>query len=209
MPATNDLAAWMKERKIAYGSEAKSLLKSRGVKKPRQLLSYAVKKGVLYKAMNDFYTIRKDEILASYSFFPFYFSLQTAMSLRNLPLWTQETHSNICTVERVRRSEVHLYGKRSGYRLFAHHLPRKYFFGYSLVQSKAYGRLPVAEPEKILIDFVYLQILESRQVYEILAGGISARRLRDYLKPYDKRTQASTMKIYKENKGSKSKDLYY
>ena len=61
--------------------------------------------------------------------------------------------------------------------------------------------------QKILIDFVYLQILESRQVYEILAGGISARRLKDYLKLYDRRTQASMMKIYKENKGSTSKDL--
>lgn len=167
----------------------KKSAKEQGIKNPQRLLNYLVKKEMLYKVVNNFYTIKKDEIRACNAFFPFYFSLHTAMSIRNLTFWTQETRTNICTTKRIRKTPIEIYGKNSGYRIFAHHIPQKYLFGYSIVTDSTYGKLLVAEPEKILIDMIYLQIKESKKLYNILINNIDKNRLKKYSKAYNSKMQ--------------------
>lgn len=159
-----------------------------------------LEKGLLYKVVNGFYTTKRDEILACNAFQPFYYSLQTAMSLRDIPFWTQEAHASICTTRRVRKSTVSVYGKGSGYKVFAHHLPQRYFFGYGVVSDPTYGKMLVATPEKVLIDMVYLGIKESGQAYAALSRAISPRRLARYLAAYDARTKKSVLGVYRSHR---------
>ena len=105
---------------------------------------------------------------------PFYYGLQDALSLRNL--WEQETNPVIITPRKV----------RSGLRTFegrnyiVRWIDRSMFFGFSLMK---YGDffIPVADPEKILIDMVYYREFIPEETKTTLQDSIDRELLSEYL----------------------------
>jgi hypothetical protein len=142
------------------------------------------------------YTFKKDDMMSGFSYSPFYYGLLSALTIREL--WTQNSRPDIITVKRVRTSSVHIFGDPKD-RVFVHHMPAKYFFGFDIIK---YGTLkvPVSGPEKTLIDLFYYKVKLPIQDYGNLLREVSRKRLHEYLKAYDKHTAVTVLNFVRKYK---------
>jgi predicted transcriptional regulator of viral defense system len=144
------------------------------------LLHNLVKTGELKRITAGKYTFKEDIMFTGFSFFPFYYGLQEALSLRNLH--EQETNPVIITTKKI-KSGIRVI---SGTNVVLRRIASKYFFGFDFI--KYYDvEIPVTDLEKTLIDFVYYKEPLSREVKEELLKNIDKQKLNDYLKKYPKK----------------------
>ncbi len=177
--------------------DAELYLSGKGYK-PRnlvRLLAYMKGIGKLHEVRKGAYTLSNDTMVAGFAYSPFYYGLLSALTIRGL--WTQNSKPEIITVRKVRRSKVQVFGGRDT--VFLHHIPAKYFFGFDILD---YGklRLPVADPEKTLIDLFYYKTKLAMQNYSGLLKAISMKKLQEYLKAYDRRTAEVVKRFAKKYK---------
>ncbi len=140
----------------------------------KTVISNLINSGRLLRITRGHYTFHEEVQFAGFAFMPFYYGLQDALSQRNL--WEQETNSVIITPKKV----------RSGLRTFegrnyiVRWIDRSMFFGFSLMK---YGDLfiPVADPEKILIDMVYYREFIPEEAKTTLQDSIDRELLSEYL----------------------------
>jgi hypothetical protein len=94
--------------------------------------------------------------------------------IRNL--WEQETNPVIITPRKV-RSGIRTFNDRN---YVIRWIDRSMFFGYSLVE---YGDffIPVADPEKILIDMVYYHQFLTDEVKQEVLKSIDRKKFKEYL----------------------------
>lgn len=123
------------------------------------------------------YTFYDDPMIAGFAFSPFYYGMET--SLTHYKLWDYLTPISIITTNRIRKSDIELFGRNASVRK----VQKDKFFGYSMVQ---YGDMyiPMADVEKTLIDSVYFHARFSKQVYIAMARKINRRKLDNYLEHY-------------------------
>ena len=156
----------------------------------RSILSYMVSKGKLYRVRSGRYSFSKDSLVSGFAFRPFYYGLLSALTYREM--WDQLAKPSILTTNNVRSAWTEVFG---GTRVETHHIPRKYLVGFSDV---SYGgiTIPVSDPEKTLIDFVYLRQRASEECYAALSAASNAEKLESYLKAYDSHTKVAVRNIF-------------
>ena len=141
------------------------------------LLHNFVKKGELTRITTGKYTFKDDIMVSGFSFSPFYYGLQEALSLRNLH--EQETNPVIITLKKIKPGIRVI----SGNNVVLRRISRKYFFGFDFI--KYYDmEIPVSDPEKTLIDFVYYNEPLSKETKGDLLKLINKQKLNDYLTRY-------------------------
>ena len=168
----------------------RTLLAKKGISKgySNLLVHNLLKKGELHKIAKGIYSFQSDPMIAGFAFSPFYYGLQEALSLRNL--WEQETNPIVLTPKKVRTGTREILGSN----VLVRHIGRKMFFGFELI--KYYDTwIPVSDPEKTLIDFVYFNEPLSKEALQEIKAKISAPKLEQYLKKCGKKTRQKTKKI--------------
>ncbi len=145
----------------------------------RALLKNLVKKGEIKRLAKGVYTFHDDVLVSGFAFYPFYYGLQEALSLWNL--WEQETNPVIITPRKVRQGMRPVLGAR----VFVRRIRRKMFFGFESIKYYEWW-IPVSDPEKTLIDFVYFK----EPLYDEVLREIKKVLRKDVLNSYLKRCPA-------------------
>ncbi len=152
------------------------------------LLHNLVRKGELTRITTGKYTFKDDIMVSGFSFSPFYYGLQEALSLKNLH--EQETNPVIITIKKIKPGIRVI----SGNNVVLKRISRKYFFGFDFI--KYYDiEIPVSDPEKTLIDFVYYNEPLSKETKEELLKIINKQKLNDYLSKYPEKTRKKVQEI--------------
>ena len=148
-----------------------------------------VKRGVLERAGRNIYVIGGEpvrlEMIAGQVYFPSYLSFESALSrfgvLNLLPY-------SITFATTRKTKSLTLLDRRVVYR----HLKKELFFGYTNEEG-----LYVAEPEKALLDLVYLRSLGKAEIPldELDLGSLSEKALQEYSGRFPPRVTESLEKL--------------
>lgn len=106
--------------------------------------------GEMKRITKGVYTFRDELELVGFGFTPFYYGLQEALSLRNM--WEQETVPIVLTTRKIRTG----LRKFSGNNYLVRCIRRNMFFGFEMIKYHDFW-IPVSDPEKTLIDFIYFK----------------------------------------------------
>lgn len=172
--------ASFKERFQSYPvftiNDARVLLGSMGASKEYTytLLHNLRKSREIVKITRGIYTFQKDLSVVGFAFRPFYYGLQDALSWRNA--WEQETSPVIITPRKVRSGLRTFLGRN----YLVRRIDRSMFFGLDTIKAGD-SWIPVSDPEKTLIDFVYFKEHLPRNALEELLQMVSITVLEGYL----------------------------
>ena len=138
------------------------------------LLNMLLRRGEVHRITKGFYTFMDDVLVVGEAYFPYYYGLYEALSLRNL--FEQETNPVVITPRKVRS------GMRSflGRNYLIKRIDRRMFFGYELIKYYDFY-VYVSDYEKTLIDFVYYREHLPEDAKEELIGRINTKKLKEYL----------------------------
>jgi predicted transcriptional regulator of viral defense system len=161
----------------------------------RVTLSRMTKKRKIYKVMKGVFSLQEREEVSGFAFTPFYYGGLSALMIRNLI--DDQVKMEIMTTRVVKRSLTQIYGGMT--RIILHHIPKKYYFGFEDVKY-GYGKVPVSDSEKTLIDLFYYKSRLSMSDYAELLKHIKPHKLRDYLRAYDSHTKAAVSNFVKKYK---------
>jgi predicted transcriptional regulator of viral defense system len=163
--------------------DLKSMLAARKANKEYayMMLHNLAKRNEIIRITRGVYSFHKDVRIVGFAFQPFYYGLEDALTIRKL--WEQGSNPVIVTPRRVRNG-VRAF---SGRNYVLHRISGKHFFGYELLR---YGNIwiPVSDTEKTLIDFIYFKHYLRDDVAMKMIKQVDAKKMRSYLKRYDKRT---------------------
>ena len=162
-----------------------------------RLVSHMKSSGKLYAVRNGVYTFRKDDMVSGFSYSPFYYGLLSALTMRDL--WTQNSRPDIITVKKIRSSNIYIFGDQND-RIFVHHIPAKYFFGFDIIKYGAL-KVPVSDPEKTLIDMFYYKVRLPIQNYSGLLRAVKRKKVYEYIGAYDEHTATAVLNFLKNYKG--------
>ncbi len=119
-------------------------------------LSLWVKKGYLLKLKNGLYAFARDanrmnkEEVACLLYEPAYVSLETALS--HYGFIPEIVYATVCVTTRTNRTFDNYFGH-----FIYRHLKKELFWGYASIGSQQ-GFYLLAEPEKALLDYLYLNL---------------------------------------------------
>ncbi len=140
----------------------------------KTVLNNLVSQGKVHRITRGHYTFHNEAQFVGFAFKPFYYGLEDALSLRNL--WEQETNPVIITPRKVRNGVRDFEGRN----YLVHWIARNMFFGFSLLRYDDFY-IPVADPEKILIDFVYYHKFLPDETVEELINAVNRKVMDEYL----------------------------
>jgi len=152
-------------------------------------------KGELKKIAKGVYSFQNDVMVAGFAFSPFYYGLQEALSLRNL--WEQETNPVIITPKKPRTGVR----KIMGFNVLVRHINRKMFFGFDLIKYYDFW-VPVSDPEKTLIDFIYFKEHLPKNALKELKAKIDKKKLKQYLKKCSPKLEKKVKEMLENSKSN-------
>ena len=163
--------------KPAFGTEeVRAFLKRRSASGGyhKLLIQNMLKSGRIYKITKGAYTFYDEVQYAGFAFYPFYYGLEDALSLRGL--WEQETNPVIITPRKVRNG-IRQFDSRN---YLVRRIDRKMFFGYTMLE---YGQfyIPVSDMEKTLIDLVYFNVRVPDEVISAMIENLNQETFSSYL----------------------------
>lgn len=161
-----------------------------------RLLSHMKSSNKLYTLRKGVYTFRKDDTVSGFSYSPFYYGLLSAMTIRDF--WTQNSRPDILTIKKIRNSSTYIFDDKDD-RIFVHHIPARYFFGFDIVKYGSF-KVPVSDAEKTLIDLFYYRVKLPIQEYSELLRAIRRKKLMAYLKPYNRRMRVTVINFVRKYK---------
>ncbi|MGC8505427.1 MAG: type IV toxin-antitoxin system AbiEi family antitoxin domain-containing protein [Thermoplasmata archaeon] len=144
----------------------------------RLMLHNLVQSGKLYRIGKGAYTFQRNEGIIGFRFRPFYYGLQYALTIRKI--WTQQSIPVTITRSKAEPGIREL----MGIRIIIHRINAKGFFGFEYVN---YGGLfvPVSDPEKTLLDFIYYGIELDPETRAELEKRVNKSLLKEYTaRPY-------------------------
>lgn len=153
------------------------------------------KKGYLLRLRNGLYAFARDadkiqpEEVAYSLYQPSYISLESALSAHGLIPEIVYTHTSV-TARGNRRFDNHFGG------FIYRHIKKALFWGYMPVRTDT-GFYLMAEPEKALLDYLYLNLGGIRSQADFDAIRLNPDQLRDQLNPDKFRTYLSAFNIKK------------
>ena len=170
-------------------SDLKVMLDSRGAKRDYvyTLLHNMIANKEITRITRGMYTFRKEVRVVGFAFSPFYYGLEDALSIRGI--WEQGANPVIITSKKIRNGSRKFIGRN----YVLHRIDRRHLFGYELLK---WGDLwiPVSDVEKTLIDFVYFRHYLRGDVLEDMKKRVEIKKLKEYLKRYDKRFSLRVLK---------------
>lgn len=154
------------------------------------LLHNMVRKGEIHRIARGFYSRHDDSTVSVFCFKPAYLGLQNALSVHDL--WEQETNIIILTTKIVREGSR----KVCGSNVLIRRIPKNLFFG---IEYKQYGELyvPVSDIEKTFLDLSYFRQPIDRGLIETFKKKMDIKRVKEYLKKYDKVFQRQILSVLK------------
>ena len=146
----------------------------------RLMLHKYIKSGRIKRISSGIYTFYGDAIVVGFAFRPFYYGLESALSI--LGFSTQGANNMVITTRNVRLG-IRVFEGRN-YKVMR--IKREYFFGYKLMQYNGFW-VPVSDLEKTLIDMVYFKIGIRNELKPSILKALDRKKLKSYLEHYDKR----------------------
>ncbi|MEM3841466.1 MAG: hypothetical protein QXN59_02120 [Candidatus Micrarchaeaceae archaeon] len=131
--------------------------------------------GEIVRITKGVYTFHKDLIVAGFAFTPFYYGLESALSIMGISM--QQTNNVIITPRNVRQGTRTLFGRN--YRIAR--INKRMFFGYEIVKFGNFW-VPISNLEKTLIDMAYFKVTLRNELHEEIKKKIDRKRLNAYVK---------------------------
>ena len=167
--------SFFEKQTIFMTDDARRFLLKLGADEPyiRLMLHNMVKSGQLYRIKNGVYTFHRNEEVVGFAFRPFYYGLEYALTIRRI--WTQRAVPVIITKSTANPGIRELLGIRVN----LHRIRENMFFGFDYVN---YGGIyvPVSDPEKTMLDFIYYGIRPDRDTMSVLRGKVNEAKLKEY-----------------------------
>jgi predicted transcriptional regulator of viral defense system len=149
--------------------------------------SRLVEKGLAKKLLNGKISFDQDDfVIASQLIEPSYITAASALNLYGL---IQQVPSKIECVTTKRSIEYKKFG------INYHKIQNSLFYGYKR-KNKSGSYIMLAEPEKALIDGIYLNILPKTIVKEII-NDLDIKKLNDYKKRFNGRGKKKILEMIK------------
>lgn len=158
---------------------SRSDLLSQGQKIFGYQLHLWVKKGYLLKLRNGFYAFVKDrekiksEEIATLLYQPSYLSLESALAWYGLI--PEMVYAHISVTARINRTFTNVFGT-----FIYRHLKAELFWGYTEIKTD-HGHYLLAEPEKALLDYIYLNLSRIRSDADFENLRLNADMLKERL----------------------------
>ncbi|MBD3248775.1 hypothetical protein GF336_01905 [Candidatus Woesearchaeota archaeon] len=179
---TREIEEFIDKNKIFSVKDIKMLLASKNANTDYAylLLHNLVKKGKLNRITKGYYSRYDDPMLIAYCIKPSYIGLENALSLHGL--WEQETNVVLITPRKVRQNIRKVLGTNA----VIHNIPGEYFFGYNYIDYYDL-KIPVSDIEKTFIDLIFYKKYMDKELTRTFKKKIDSKRLKRYLKPYNKK----------------------
>jgi len=190
MKYINSAREHFKEKPVFSITDLRIFLSKKGISKnySKLLIHNLIEKKQVFRLTKGFYSFQKELSVSGFAFSPFYYGLQEALSLRNL--WEQETIPVIITPKKIRPGLRKIMDSN----VLIRRINRKMFFGFESI--KHFGLwIPVSNPEKTLIDFVYFNEPLSEETLKELKKKINRKKLSEYLKKCPENTAKKVKKL--------------
>lgn len=158
---------------------SRSDLLSQGQKIFGYQLHLWVKKGYLLKLRNGFYAFVKDrekiksEEIATLLYQPSYLSLESALAWYGLI--PEMVYAHVSVTARINRTFTNVFGT-----FIYRHLKAELFWGYTEIKTD-HGHYLLAEPEKALLDYIYLNLSRIRSDADFENLRLNADMLKERL----------------------------
>ena len=162
-------------------------------KNPYQLLNYLLKRREIVRITKGYYTFKKDIMVVGNAYFPYYYGLYEALSLRNL--FEQETNPIIITPRKVRTGLRKFLGRN----YIVKRIRRKMFFGFETMQYYDFN-IYVSDLEKTFIDFIYFKEPLEKNILRTLIRKLNKKKLYNYLKRCNPRLKRKVSSLYEKLK---------
>ncbi len=127
----------------------------------------------IHKIRYGYYSFNDNIMLTGFSYKPFYYGLESALSLLNL--WEQETNPVIITPLHIRTGIMQYEGRN----YIVRRISREMFFGYQYIKYFNFY-MPVSDLEKTLMDLVYY----NEKIPDYLFNNIRKKANKKILKIY-------------------------
>ncbi|MHA1680022.1 MAG: type IV toxin-antitoxin system AbiEi family antitoxin domain-containing protein [Promethearchaeota archaeon] len=151
-------------------------------------LHHLINSGRVVKVNRGIYSFHQDISIVGFAFHPFYYGLQDALSWRNL--WEQETGPVVITPRKVRSGVRSFLGRNYVIR----RIDRAMFFGLDSIRCGEMW-LPISDPEKTLIDFIYFKEFLPGDAREELLKIIRLDILQEYLGKIPSHVKSRVLRI--------------
>ena len=163
------------KQNIFTTNDARRFLIGLGASEPyiRLLLHNMVKSGKIHRIKKGIYAASRNEAVVGFGFRPFYYGLQYALTIRKL--WTQQSVPVVITTKKANPGVRYVMGIKT----ILHRISKNGFFGFEYIN---YGGIfvPVSDPEKTLLDFIYYGVNLDPETLSELRTKTDETKLRQY-----------------------------
>lgn len=140
----------------------------------RLFLHNSVKRGKILRYQKGVYSFQRNEALFGYVYRPFYYGLEYALTIRKI--WAYQTNPVVITTTTANPG----IRKILGVSFTVRRIRKEQFFGYEYIKHDGIF-VPVSEPEKILLDFVYFRKRMDPETMVSLISLCNRQKLNRYL----------------------------
>ncbi|MEM4089071.1 MAG: hypothetical protein QW528_03920 [Candidatus Micrarchaeaceae archaeon] len=152
----------------------------------RLFMHNLLRRKAIYRLARGTYTFHDNEAVYGFAFRPFYYGLEYALTIRRL--WTQQANPVIVTTSKANQGIRRI----NGTNVVLRRISENAFFGFEYI-SYAGVYVPVATPEKILLDILYYREKMPSGVMQALIDASSKKLLDAYAarlgEAYERRVQ--------------------
>lgn len=170
--------------------DAERFLKRMGASKAyaKLFIHNQIKRHGLLRVGKGRYTFSKNEAIAGFAFSPFYYGLEYALTIHRI--WTQMANPVVITATKA------VPGVRTsmGGRIIVRRISERMFFGMEMVKYSDIF-VPVSNPEKTLLDFIYYKIGLSDIDAASLLRACDRKKLINYSKRYGRMVRIALNKF--------------
>lgn len=134
------------------------------------------------------YTFHDDAIVAGFAFQPFYYGLESALSMLDISM--QASNNVVMTTRNVRTGIRSFEGRN--YRVIQ--ISKNLLFGFSAIKTGSFWA-PVSDLEKTIIDMAYFDVPIRKELNPAIEKKLDKEKLGRYIEKLDK----STAVVVKKN----------
>lgn len=169
--------------------DAKLALERKGITGSylRLMLHKHYASGRIKRITKGVYTFHDDAIVVGFAFQPFYYGLESALSI--LGVSTQASNNIVMTTRNVRAGIRSFQGRN--YRIIR--IESRLLFGFSTIKVGDFW-VPISDLEKTVIDMLYFKVPIREELYPEISKKLDKRKFEEYLKRFDKSFSASAKK---------------
>ena len=169
--------------------DTKLALKKKGISDNymRLMLHKHYASGRIKRITKGVYTFHDDAIVVGFAFQPFYYGLESALSI--LGVSTQASNNIVMTTRNVRAGIRSFQGRN--YRILR--IESRLLFGFSTIKVGDFW-VPISDLEKTVIDMLYFKVPIREELYPEISKKLDKRKFGEYLKSFNESFSAYAKK---------------